>query len=493
MRARRQPWRLVPHHAILVAHRMRGAQPTRLPRALRGRARLLPRAGSRSGDRRRERRVLAATMTERADIVGRGVFDVFPDNPDDPATEGVRNLGPRSARVRARRAWRRHGGPEVRRPASGGRGRRLRGALLEPVQLARARARRTVAYIIHQVEDVTDLVRLRRDADEAAQICTASTPWRPRSSGVPARLWTPAASSRRPTRSWPTSTPGHRSSTDLKTQFFANVSHELRTPLALILAPAERVLADLGPDDPHRSQLEVIVRNAACSSARQRPARRRQARSGRARAPVHRGRPVPRGRFVANSFETLAPTAPSTSPSSPPATPLRPGRPGTAAARAAEPALQRVQVHLRRRDVRIELHGDDRGRHGSIEVADSGPGIAPERRARGLRALPPARRRRDAERRRHRPGAAHRTELVDLHGGSIEIGDAPEGGALFVVELPVVAPRGTTVRPEDGRRSRGPRRRSPARPAPGPPRLQPHRRRRATTPRSSSWSRTTRT
>src|SRR6202034_863765 len=48
----------------------------------------------------------------------------------------------------------------------------------------------------------------------------------------------------------------------LKTNFFANVSHELRTPLTLILAPAERILADLPADDPHRPGLEVILRNA---------------------------------------------------------------------------------------------------------------------------------------------------------------------------------------------------------------------------------------
>src|SRR4029077_10163893 len=35
---------------------------------------------------------LRATMTRREEIVGRGLFDVFPDNPDDPAATGVRNL-----------------------------------------------------------------------------------------------------------------------------------------------------------------------------------------------------------------------------------------------------------------------------------------------------------------------------------------------------------------------------------------------------------------
>ena len=31
-------------------------------------------------------------MTRRGDILGRGIFEVFPDNPDDPDATGVRNL-----------------------------------------------------------------------------------------------------------------------------------------------------------------------------------------------------------------------------------------------------------------------------------------------------------------------------------------------------------------------------------------------------------------
>ena len=38
---------------------------------------------------------LAATMTRRGEIVGRGLFDVFPGDPDDPEASGVSNLGPR--------------------------------------------------------------------------------------------------------------------------------------------------------------------------------------------------------------------------------------------------------------------------------------------------------------------------------------------------------------------------------------------------------------
>src|SRR6185503_2982462 len=35
---------------------------------------------------------LQATKTKREDIMGRGIFDVFPDNPDDPEATGVGNL-----------------------------------------------------------------------------------------------------------------------------------------------------------------------------------------------------------------------------------------------------------------------------------------------------------------------------------------------------------------------------------------------------------------
>src|SRR5690349_12418958 len=37
-------------------------------------------------------RYLEATLTQREQIVGRGLFDVFPDNPDDPTATGVANL-----------------------------------------------------------------------------------------------------------------------------------------------------------------------------------------------------------------------------------------------------------------------------------------------------------------------------------------------------------------------------------------------------------------
>ena len=68
---------------------------------------------------------LRATMTRREAIVGRSIFEVLPDNPDEPAATGAANLRRSLERVRAQSRCRCHGGAEVRHPPSAGEGRRF--------------------------------------------------------------------------------------------------------------------------------------------------------------------------------------------------------------------------------------------------------------------------------------------------------------------------------------------------------------------------------
>ena len=109
---------------------------------------------------------LQATMTRRLDIVGRGIFDVFPDNPDNPAATGVANLRASLGRVLAERR------PDtmpiqkydIRKPDSQGGGFEERH--WSPVNSPVFGPDGRVAYIIHRVEDVTEMVRLTgREAD----------------------------------------------------------------------------------------------------------------------------------------------------------------------------------------------------------------------------------------------------------------------------------------------------------------------------------------
>jgi PAS domain S-box-containing protein len=97
-----------------------------------------------------------ATMTTREGIVGRELFEVFPDNPDDPGATGVSNLRASLDRVR------RNAVPDtmaiqkydVRRPD---------GVFEEhywsPINSPVLGVDRRIEYIIHRVEDVTDFVR----------------------------------------------------------------------------------------------------------------------------------------------------------------------------------------------------------------------------------------------------------------------------------------------------------------------------------------------
>ena len=108
---------------------------------------------------------LRATMTVRQAIVGRGLFEVFPDNPDDPEATGVANLRRSLETVLATRA------PhvmaiqkyDIRRPESEGGGFEERH--WSPVNSPVLAADGGVLYIIHRVEDVTQLVRLTAEQE----------------------------------------------------------------------------------------------------------------------------------------------------------------------------------------------------------------------------------------------------------------------------------------------------------------------------------------
>lgn len=113
---------------------------------------------------------LKATMTEREEILGRGIFDVFPDNPDDPQADGVRNLRASLNRVLQDRT----SDPmpvqkyDIRRPASEGGGFEER--FWSPVNSPVFAKNGELAYIIHRVEDVTEFVRLRQLGSEQQKL-----------------------------------------------------------------------------------------------------------------------------------------------------------------------------------------------------------------------------------------------------------------------------------------------------------------------------------
>ena len=105
---------------------------------------------------------LRATMTNRDDIIGRGLFDVFPDNPDDPNATGVENLRASLDRVLRNRtadamAVQKY---DIRRPES--EGGEFEERYWSPVNSPVLDEGGEILYIIHRVEDVTDFARLKQ-------------------------------------------------------------------------------------------------------------------------------------------------------------------------------------------------------------------------------------------------------------------------------------------------------------------------------------------
>lgn len=115
---------------------------------------------------------LRATMTTRAGILKRGLFDVFPDNPDDPHATGTSNLRASLDRVLKEcisdtMAIQKY---DIRRPESEGGGFEVR--YWSPVNSPVVGPNGEVACIIHRVEDVTEFVRLKHMESEQDKITT---------------------------------------------------------------------------------------------------------------------------------------------------------------------------------------------------------------------------------------------------------------------------------------------------------------------------------
>lgn len=230
-----------------------------------------------------------------------------------------------------------------------------------------------------------------------------------------------------------------------KTKFFANVSHELRTPLALILGPVDQLLKETRPlDERERFRLTTIKRNAH-SLLQQVNDLLDLARIDAQQMPLA---------YVCANVSTLLKDV------------------AASFAAAAEERSISLLIEGSR-----ELYADvDRAKFGrvlanllsnafkftpargriccSIEhvanrrfllsVQDNGPGVPPQmkqqifsRFAQGQDGLSGS---------GSGLGLNIVKELVELHFGTVVVLDAPGGGAIFQVEMPMRAPNGIFVR-----------------------------------------------
>ncbi len=206
---------------------------------------------------------LAATMTTRASILGRGIFDVFPDNPADPEATGTRNLRDSLLEVIETKA------PDTMavqkydiRTPSGEFEERYWSPVNSPVMGENGR----VIHIIHRVEDVTDFVKLT-DRERVAGI--EARELRQQAARMETEVFLRARELQaankeliKANRTAERLRQEAEAASQAKSDFVSNVSHEFRTPLTLLLGPIEDLLADPSTSPENRAALELAHRNA---------------------------------------------------------------------------------------------------------------------------------------------------------------------------------------------------------------------------------------
>lgn len=188
-------------------------------------------------------RYLAATGTVRRDIVGRGLFDVFPDNPTDATTSGTTDLRTSLERVLRDRVADVMGVQKYDIPGPDG----FKVKYWSPVNTPVFDQREQIVAIIHHVEDVTEFMLLREQQN------FSSRPEPSRTTRMEAEILQRASEVKDANRQLKSAKAElERREAELaqlnqrlqeldraKSEFLASMSHEIRTPLNGVLGMAD--------------------------------------------------------------------------------------------------------------------------------------------------------------------------------------------------------------------------------------------------------------
>lgn len=225
----------------------------------------------------------------------------------------------------------------------------------------------------------------------------------------------------------------------LKTTFLANISHELRTPLTLILGPTRTLLAAPELTSEQHQALEIVQRNALTLLKQVNDLLAlAQCDMGQMTLHVAQTDLAAGLRECTAHFAALANERHVT---------LSVESPPSLVALLDAEKVQHICLNLLSNALKwtpaggfvrcILCQEEDKG---IITIQDSGPGIKPERRQvifeRFRQGEDPLTRQFGGT----GLGLAIVREFIDLHQGTITVEDAPEGGALFTVTLPLGTP-----------------------------------------------------
>jgi PAS domain S-box-containing protein len=365
---------------------------------------------------------LAATHTTREQIIGRPLFEVFPDNPDDPEATGTSNLRASLERVLATRA------PDtmaVQRYDIRGPDGTFHTKYWSPKNIPVLSPSGEVLYILHRVEDVTELV----------QVTSLSEELRGKTRAMEREILMRSQELAAANRGLRDANARLEELSAAKSAFFGNVSHEFRTPLTLMLGPIEDALQHeppaLGGESlraVHRSAVRLLrLVNSLLDFSRLEAGRLRARFEPTDLAVVTAG--------LAGSFQSLVESAGLTLVVDCPR--LR------QAVHVDRSQWEKVVSNLLSNAFKYTLEGEiavrlrERDDHVELLVSDTGIGIPEHELPRVFERF-------------HRVEGAHGRsfegtgiglalvqEVVHLHGGSVRVDSVLGRGSTFTVSIPL--------------------------------------------------------
>lgn len=385
-----------------------------------------------------------ATLVKREDVAGKHLFQVFPDNPNDPSANGVQNLKASLNKVLRTRQTDTMAVQKYdiqKRPEDGGGyEERFWSCANSPVLDAKGE----VLYIVHRAEDVTDFVRLSQKEREKSQMTEVLMEKNQR---MEAEVYSRSQEVQKANMELKKLYEELHQRDQLKTKFFSNVSHELRTPLALILGSIERDLNRTNLDAASKNTLNHIQRNARVVL--------KHVNDLLDIAKLEVGKMSLKyvdldvaalARFTASNFQSLAAERGHQ---------FTVDTPKNLQAQVDPEKFQRILTNLLSNAFKFTPPGKfikcelkKVGGNLQLIVTDGGPGISDKDKKNIFQRFFQAE---ESSIRRFGGtglGLSIVKEFADLHGGMVEVGDSDEKGALFRITLPLSAPANSDVATE---------------------------------------------